>query len=443
MNKFRLYIISLGILLSGVITANLFNSGASAAVDSSPDCDNVAVIRCGAFSQRALREKAAREDVPRVYEEFGINQNELSGMVNGIVWRDGRATINDRVVATGASTAGRNFGGTPISGTNNVGEYPASRLTSEGDAAFVKMVNGQFDFAVIKSCGNPVRATPARTSTTKVAPTRTRETVETIPVSRPTEPTRVQCDGIFVTQVGPMRYRLTATATATGDATIDTYEFGFGDGYGITVGDNSYTYSYKRPGTYEVSVVPHAIINGAEQTVRSAECIKTLTVGRAERVAACVDTVSDTTPTDQCPTENVMAIGTTRETIPPIEVCEISTRRVVMIDETAYNTAVYSRNVDDCQIATTVGPTVTTPPAPTAIEVCEPSTNDVITIDRNEFDATRHSYAIGNCTETTKLLPSTGPTTIAASLVGSSVLGYGTLAYLRSRRHLTNTLLGR
>lgn len=159
MNKLRLYIASLGILLSGALAVNALGKTAYAVVDNDPDCDNVAIIRCGAFSVGGLREKASQGDVPRVFNAFGIQQSELNGFVDGIVWRDGRVTVDGKTVATGAMTAGRNFGGTPIPGTN-AGKYPTSKFVTEGQTAFVKMVNGKFEFAVIKACGNPVTATP-------------------------------------------------------------------------------------------------------------------------------------------------------------------------------------------------------------------------------------------------------------------------------------------
>jgi len=161
MNKLRLYIVSLGVLLSGALAVNGLTTSVSAVVDNDPDCDNVAIIRCGAFTMDKMREKASKGDVPVVFNAMGISQNELDGkFVSGIVWRNGTVTVDGKVVATGAMTAGRNFGGTPIPNTNNVGKYPTSKFVTEGQTAFVKMTNGKFDFALIKACGNPVSAVP-------------------------------------------------------------------------------------------------------------------------------------------------------------------------------------------------------------------------------------------------------------------------------------------
>lgn len=169
--RLRFYAIGFGVILSGALAMSGLSATASAVVDNDPDCDNVAIIKCGVFTKAKMREKASKGDVPRVYNAFGIHQNELDGkFVTGIVWRDGRVTVDGKVVATNAMTAGRNYGGTPIPNTNNAGKYPTSKFVTEGQTAFVKMTDGAFDFAVIKSCGNPVSATPKSPPAPQEAP---------------------------------------------------------------------------------------------------------------------------------------------------------------------------------------------------------------------------------------------------------------------------------
>lgn len=141
-----------------------------AAVDDTPDNDTVAIIRGGVFSETALRTKAAQGDVPRVFAAFGIQQNELNGFVDGVVWKDGRVTVGQNdVVARGAVTAGRwdnpKPGMTRIPNTDRAYKMSTSNFVDEGQTAFIKMVNGRFSFAVIKPCGNPVTANPVNPPT--------------------------------------------------------------------------------------------------------------------------------------------------------------------------------------------------------------------------------------------------------------------------------------
>ena len=378
MNKrFAKYLATFGIALSAVLSLGL-SSSASAVVDNTPDCDDVAIIRCGAFSVDAMRTKAAQGDVPKIFNAMGISQQDLKGeFVNGIVWRDGRVTVGDKTVATGAMTAGRNFGGTPIPGTN-AGKYPTSKFVTEGQTAFVKMVNGQFKFAVIKACGNPVTATP----------------------KPPEEKPEFKCVRLTAEKITRTKVRFTAEATATGGATIEKYEFGFGDGFGITVAEKSYTYEYKKPGTFNTNVVVHVKVDGQIKEVTSPACEKTITIADNK-----------------------------------IQVCELATNQIITINENEFDATKHSRDLNDCKEV----------PNPADIKVCELATKQIITIKDNEFDATKHSRDLNDCEEeeVPQVLAVTGPESIVAGLFGSSALGYGAFSYFQSRRHLINKLLGR
>lgn len=137
----------------------------AANIDNTPDCDNVAIFYCGSMNESEFHRKWNNDgrynDHQAVFAAFGINKDDVNGMVDGVVWKDGRVTLNDgKVVATGAMTAGRNWGGNPIPNTKNAAKYSTSKFVTEGQTAMIKMVDGQFKFAVVKSCGNPVTATP-------------------------------------------------------------------------------------------------------------------------------------------------------------------------------------------------------------------------------------------------------------------------------------------
>ncbi len=145
-----------------------FGLTAQARIDNDPDCDTVAIIKCGAFSMSKVREKYNNDglykDQPKVFAAFGISKSELEGSFEeGIVYRDGRVTVGGKVVATNAKTAGRwnnpTSDMTKISGTERAYKMSTSHFVDEGQTAFVKMVNGEFKFAIMKSCGNPVSAT--------------------------------------------------------------------------------------------------------------------------------------------------------------------------------------------------------------------------------------------------------------------------------------------
>lgn len=164
------------LLLALVLPASLilFARPVSAAIDTTRDCDTVAIIKCGSMTVSELQTDAKKNDVPRVYANFGISQNELNGFVDGVVWKDGRVTLGTRgagkLVATNAVTAGRWNNPTSdmvrIPNTDRAYRMSTSHFVDDGQIAFVKIVNNKFAFAVIKTCGNPVTAKAVTPPTT-------------------------------------------------------------------------------------------------------------------------------------------------------------------------------------------------------------------------------------------------------------------------------------
>ncbi len=135
------------------------------------DCDANAVINCGAYSIGELRQKYNENqagNVQTIFAVFGIQSAaDFDGMVDGAVAGNGTVYVNQKVIATEAITAGRTnmsrngVGSVPIADGAAYARPPSVSFANPNGAleAFVKTdENGQFLFAVIKSCGNPVKA---------------------------------------------------------------------------------------------------------------------------------------------------------------------------------------------------------------------------------------------------------------------------------------------
>lgn len=156
------------LLLALILPVSLiaFAQPVLASIDTTRDCDTVAIIKCGSMSVSELQGDAKQGDVPKVYANFGISHSELNGFVDGVVWKDGRVTLGTRgegkLVATNAVTAGRWNNPTSdmkrIPDTDRAYRMSTSHFVDDGQIAFIKIVNGKFSFAVIKTCGNPVIA---------------------------------------------------------------------------------------------------------------------------------------------------------------------------------------------------------------------------------------------------------------------------------------------
>jgi hypothetical protein len=136
------------------------------------DCDANAVIRCGTHSTLELKH-AYKSDpyVQDVYNGFGISSQDIhnigSTSVSGKVTNRGNVYVDSKSkpVATGAMTAGRtNMSGSnqTTSGSSTYYKRPTGvSMQRPSLPAYVVMdSNGQFKYAVIASCGNPVIATP-------------------------------------------------------------------------------------------------------------------------------------------------------------------------------------------------------------------------------------------------------------------------------------------
>lgn len=135
------------------------------------DCDNNAIIRCGAHSTIELKQAyRASTYAQKVYSHFGISPSDMqkigSTSVVGKVTQRGNVYIEgqSKPVATNAMTAGRQDipGSAPVT-TDGITYYkraPSVSFQQPSLPAFVMMKNGEFQFAVIASCANPVSATP-------------------------------------------------------------------------------------------------------------------------------------------------------------------------------------------------------------------------------------------------------------------------------------------
>lgn len=119
-----------------------------------------------------------------------------------------------------------------------------------------------------------------------------------------------------------------------------------------------------------------------------------------------------------------------------IEVCRLSDKKYpVTIKENEFDSSKYSKNPADCQAK----------PVEKTIEVCRLSDKKYpVTIKESEFDSSKYSKTATDCDtpkgaapiETPAEIPSTGPTELFGSIIGSSALSYGAYSYLSSRRAL-------
>ena len=157
----------------------------------SRDCTPNAVIKCGAITTDELKSRYSQAGVAAIYRYYGITADDIKNIgstaLAGTAYKDGsiRLTASGTLVATGSTSAGRQ----PISGSTRLSsggvtfyDTPSTKaFRSNALAVYVVMNDGQFKFAIVPNCGNPMRATPVPKPKPKPEPTPPASIVETPP----------------------------------------------------------------------------------------------------------------------------------------------------------------------------------------------------------------------------------------------------------------------
>lgn len=166
----------LGAVAGIVLGAGVLLGTTGAAAAETYNCDANAVMYCGAPSVSKLisnyNNGISGHETPNaihdVYSYLGISSSDVQSMGStakmGIVKKNGQVYVGNTLVATNALTAGRENipGSTAVhyGVTSFYTRTPSVSFLDDSLDAYVVMVNGQFKFAILVSCGNPVKATP-------------------------------------------------------------------------------------------------------------------------------------------------------------------------------------------------------------------------------------------------------------------------------------------
>ncbi len=165
LTKKFLQIVTLSFILGMMASPAAASSDSSA---SARNADANAMIYNGAYSKAELLQKLHNGDgihsatqLQHEYHSRGASLADIQSpnTVNGIVTRTGNVLVGDKVVATGATSYGRCNNG--ACSTTQLYNRPTSTSFQTSElAAYVVMKSGKFQYAIIKSCGNLVRAIP-------------------------------------------------------------------------------------------------------------------------------------------------------------------------------------------------------------------------------------------------------------------------------------------
>jgi hypothetical protein len=266
-------------IMTGLLGAVTLSTPVSATATGG-ECNDNAVVKCGIYSQSDLRERYTG-DVKAVYNYFGITDGMIAGTTatirNGEVTKDGNVIVDGKVIATNAITAGRqNMTGSTsfkAGGTTFYQRSTAISFVSRDVFEAYVMVDedGNFLGAVLKPCGNPVKATP------KV-------------VKKPS----ALCTAVTIHKISRTEYKFKGTASTKDGATISAYAFKITgpetQSQTVTTTATSATtdtVELKKAGTYTVTVTVKTSVG--DKT--GPDCTKTFTIEEEPVVTPTTTTV--------------------------------------------------------------------------------------------------------------------------------------------------------
>lgn len=131
------------------------------------------------------------------------------------------------------------------------------------------------------------------------------------------QPPVYKCNLLTSTLVIGTQYKFNGSATASNGATVTSYTLNFGDGTapftGASIADVMHTYAQK-DATYTARLTANITVDGKTIPVTSDACAVTITIS-----------------------------------IPKIQVCDLTTKKIVTINESDFDSSKYSKNLDDCK----------------------------------------------------------------------------------------------
>lgn len=219
-------------------------SARAASVDRSRDYDKYAIVYGGTMSIKEVRSKYSDKDHDKVFKAFGIGKSDLSGDIRkGVVYQDGRVVVDGKTVATDAVMAARHLGGSSIKGSSTAKRVSVSKMSSAQEALVKFNSKGEFEWAIMTPCGNPVTATPVK----KPAPK---------PKPKPKPKAVYACDKLTATRVSGQRdtYAFRTHYTAKNGASPYNFAYDFGDGTTKDSSSATISHKYTQPGTYTATV---------------------------------------------------------------------------------------------------------------------------------------------------------------------------------------------
>lgn len=266
-------------------------------------CSNNDIIRCGVSSPEDFEQKVSQNesgDLPEVYAHYGIDADEVTTQaVEGTAYRDGTIEVDGRVVATDVTSLGRSEKSysSPVTIDGKTYHESASQDVFLEDSLEVLVVmdsNNQFEYAIIKGCGNPAEGNPTSAPEPKPKPKPEPKPQVEEPIYECTSLDAIRLDE--TDDDSQRTYQFEANYQADNGASLEYADFDFNNGEAeenvipedVDAGSvASQEVTYTEAGEYSVQATLVFDVNGELQTVSDEACEITIDIPQPEEVTVC------------------------------------------------------------------------------------------------------------------------------------------------------------
>jgi len=325
-----------------------------------------------------------------------------------ISYQNTGTTQQDNVSVDDTLPAGVTYvpGTTQIANATTGGQFKATKdgITTTGVNAGSYQPKGNVFFkfsAKLPSkdalkCGTNTLVNKARVTTNAGY----KEDTATVVIDKECQPeVKYACKSLGVTQIDRTNFRFNTSYTAE-NATFKSVTYVIKNAAGATIATETSTsttlnYTQTTAGAYTVQATVTFTVNGVDKTATSDACKGSFKV------------------TDEEPKK--------------IKVCELATKKIIIIDEKDFDSSKYSKNLADCKEEVK------------KIKVCDLTTKQIVTIDEKDYDESKYSTDLSKCEETPVTppeLPKTGAGESIVAIVGLGALIASAAYYIASRRAL-------
>jgi len=337
MKSVKVMVLGVALAVAGLVGVLAFSPSVSA---ESRECGDNAIIRCGAMGASELKSEYAKNErgLKKIYSYYNIDAVDIASSNSakiGTVHTNGDVIVDGKVVATNAYTVGRSgsLGGSKVDANGWTVYQGADRLKSTLSAYVFFNSDGSFKSAVIKVCGNPVKATHKKVEKPGITIAKTVNGGEhaTVPVGQSFT------YQIVVTNTGNVALKnAVVTDTAPKEVTPMVASAG-------TISGQKWTYT-----------IPSLAVKESRSFTITAKYAVYATGTHTNTVCVDTPTIPATNP-DACD-------SATTSTGEKITVCDTNTKQIITIDRSALDESHMTTDQSKCE--TPVTPPVTPPELP-------------------------------------------------------------------------------